>query len=102
MIDMIKEEGGRELNPVAVELFIRQRKDLKPWIPPEYEGLLLPIADLAEVFESYFSLWERALQNQVPVSAKRRAELRAIAKLRANMHRRLAPCDGGLVRLENV
>ena len=85
---------GAELNPAAVDLFIRGLRDVNPWVQPQYEGTLLPIGDLLLVFETYFDLWEQALLREVAPSPKRQAELDAIAELRTKLRIQFAPYDG--------
>jgi hypothetical protein len=99
MIELLTEDQQPELNGVAVELFQRGLKDIRPWCPPEFEGLLLPVVDLALVFEAYYNLLEKALVEKAKTPQEKEQERRSIAKLRADMRKRLAPFDGGLVKL---
>jgi hypothetical protein len=99
MIEMLNQEESPELNPVAVEVFERALKDVTPWVSPEYEGLLLPVVDLALVFETYYNLLEATLVEHAKTPAKKQEERRSVARLRDDMRSRLAPFDGGLIRL---
>ena len=89
----IDEEGGEGLNRIAVELFERGLKEIRPWIPPQYEGLIVPVVDLALVFETYYNLLEETLVEHAKTPVKKEEERRSIAKLRGEMRRRLAPCE---------
>jgi hypothetical protein len=102
MIEMLTEDQQPELNPVAVEIFERGLKDIKPLIPEWAEGLILPIVDLALVFETYYNLLEKALVEKAKTPQEKEQERRSIAKLRADMRSRLGRYDGGLVRLSNT
>jgi hypothetical protein len=51
-----KKEGWA--NPVAVELVQRGLRGTEPIIPPEYNGLDLPLTDLLAVFD--YATWQFA------------------------------------------
>jgi hypothetical protein len=78
-----------ELNPVAVELFVRGLKGETPLVPQWAEGLTLPVTDMSEVFESYLNMLET-----VPGQ-------RSVAAVRQRIRALLQPYDGGLVKLRD-
>ena len=104
MIDIAKEseqdpEEEGLLNPVAIEIFKRGLKDIKPLIPDWAEGLLLPVNDIVQVFETYLGLLEGMLIEHAKTPAAKQKERADIAKLRRLLCNSMAPYDGGLVQL---
>ncbi len=71
-------------------------------MPPEYEGLILPVSDLALVFETYLGLLEEALLEEANTRDKQEKEHRLISRLRLSMRERFGRFDGGLIRLPAV